>query len=329
MKSLGSRLICVVTLVMCATTFAAEVPAPVRVPYAPDRKLLQTEFLRLDWNDTARKRQVPVKIYYPADANGPFPVILFSHGLGGTRENYEYLARQWSANGYVCVHMQHIGSDDSAWRGQDRPMQSMRQAANAQNSIDRAKDVSFALDQLEAVNASNDKLKGRMNLKEIGIAGHSFGANTTLLAAGQAFGMKRSTEYADPRIKCAIPMSAPVPVARGDLDAVYAKVTMPTFHMTGTKDDSPIGETSAAERRIPYDHIKSNALLLIFKDGDHMVFSGRLAPRPGDVEIQELIRVSSTAFWDANLKSDAPAKTWLYDGAFKKMLDSAGTFEQK
>ena len=129
-----------------------------------------------------------------------------------------------------------------------------------------------------------------------------------LLVAGQRTAPARAGtagNFADPRVKAAIPMSAPVPISRADLDAVYANVKIPTFHMTGTKDDSPIGDTKAIDRRIPFDHIKTNAYLITFTGGDHMVFSGRLDPRPGDVEFQRLTRLASTAFWDANLKTDA------------------------
>ena len=36
----------------------------------------------LQWFDAGRSRQAPVKIYYPSAGKGPFPVVLFSHGLG-------------------------------------------------------------------------------------------------------------------------------------------------------------------------------------------------------------------------------------------------------
>src|SRR3954466_11902689 len=87
-----------------ASAATHEVPAPIAPPYAPNRALLKTDFIRVEWHDTARDRDVPAKIYFPTAGGGPFPVIIFSHGLGGTREGYEYLARQWAANGYVCVH---------------------------------------------------------------------------------------------------------------------------------------------------------------------------------------------------------------------------------
>ena len=61
------------------------------------------ETVAYDWHDAKRDRRVPVKIYYPKTGNGPFPVIIFSHGLGGSREGYEYLGRHWASWGYVSV----------------------------------------------------------------------------------------------------------------------------------------------------------------------------------------------------------------------------------
>ena len=46
--------------------------------------------------------------------------------------------------------------------------------------------------------------------------------------------------------------------------------------MTGAHDDSPIGKTMAGERRIPFDKMTAaETYLVIFKDGDHLIFSGR------------------------------------------------------
>jgi predicted dienelactone hydrolase len=306
--------------------------AAIAEPYAADRKLMQTDFVRLQWTDSSRKREIPVKIYFPGEGDGPFPVIIFSHGLGGTREGYEYLGRQWAANGYVVIHLQHIGSDDGTWRGQDRPMQSMRAAANLSNLLDRIKDVHFAIDQLDSLN-SGGPLKGKIDAKKIGMAGHSFGAQTTMSVIGQQAGgeiaQKITSSFRDDRIKAAIAMSPAPPLLSANLDAVYDAIHIPIFMMTGTKDDAPIGDAKAADRRVPFDHIKSNAYLMIFSGGDHMTFSGHVRHEPSDDGFQKLIRLGSTAFWDADLKDDPLAKKWLEQGGFKAVLADQGTFEQK
>ena len=72
------------------------------------------------WIDERRNREVPVKVRWPAETAstlaGGLPVILFSHGLGGTREGGEVWGRAWAAAGFVVVHLQHPGSDLAAVR---------------------------------------------------------------------------------------------------------------------------------------------------------------------------------------------------------------------
>ncbi|MCX8038509.1 MAG: hypothetical protein N3D11_15920 [Candidatus Sumerlaeia bacterium] len=291
-----------------------------------------------DWKDATRGRDVPVKIYHPQATTGSLPIIVFSHGLGGSRDGYEYLGRHWASHGYVSVHVQHIGSDSAVWKNQGlNAMNAMREAAaTPQNAIARPLDIRFVLDQMERMNHTDGPFKGRLDLDRIGVAGHSFGAYTTLAAAGQVFVLPggRETSLADPRVKAAIPMSAPVPRDRTKLDRAFGKISIPCLHMTGTLDDSPIGDTTAADRRLPFDHSKApDQYLVIFKDGDHMIFSGR-AVKTGraakkDARFQNLIRMSTTAFWDAYLKGDRAAKQWLADGGFEAALGTDGTFEKR
>jgi len=296
---------------------------------------LEVGVMVCDWTDAKRDRAVPARIYYPKNAAGPFPLVIFSHGVGGTRDGYEYLGRHWASHGYVCVHVQHKGSDDEVWRGKGNPIESMRKATlDYRNGISRPKDVTFAIDQMEKLNADDPALKGRVDVKRIGVAGHSFGAYTTLASAGQVFsgplGIKVS--FADPRVKAAIPMSAPFNKGQ-DPKKCFAKFATPCLHMTGTLDVSPIADTTVEQRRIPYDNIAgADQYLITFAGGDHMIFSGRGANRPAaakDAEFQRLICASSAAFWDAYLKNDANAKAWLADGQFEKLLGKDGTFENK
>jgi predicted dienelactone hydrolase len=290
-----------------------------------------------DWQDVKRGRSVPVKIYYPADMAAPLPLVIFSHGLGGSREGYEYLGRHWASHGYISLHVQHIGSDDAVWRGRDEPMPSLREAAiRPENAVNRARDVSFVLDEMARLNGAPGLFQGRVNPERIGLAGHSFGANTALVAAGQVFILPggQTIGFIEPRIKAAIPMSAPVPRSRNDLERVFGAIAVPCLHMTGTLDDSPIGETIAADRRLPFDHIVgTDQYLVIFNGGDHMIFSGRPRNAGGrdekDTLFQDLVRQSTTAFWDAYLLGDARARSWLSGGGLASLLGGDGTLETK
>ncbi len=334
---------------------------------------------RAEWRDASRERVVPVKIYSPQSGSGPFPVIIFSHGLGGTREGYEYLGQCWAAHGYISVHLQHAGSDDSVWKdaGIGKRMSAMQRAvAQPRSAMDRTQDVSFALDQLTQLNAtgvvpkndfrlesgepltrpsaplspsdgerdgvrgrseiipenqSDSAWRGKLDLTRVGVAGHSFGAHTTLAVAGAAYSALGTGIGGDPRVKAAIPMSAPVPANKARLDEAYAGVKIPCLHMTGTKDNSPISDTKASERRLPFDHCRnSDQFLITFTDGDHAIFGGRERRLGGgkDAEFQRLICQSSLAFWDAYLNSNAAAKEWLTT-KFKDALGKEGVLEVK
>lgn len=297
--------------------------APYSTPEQP------TAIWRAEWRDAKRDRVVPVKIYYPTGP-GPYPVIVFSHGLGGSREGYEYLGTYWAAHGFVAVHLQHIGSDDSLWKN-GGGMEGMRGGLSLQSVQDRPRDVSFALDQLQKLNQDAAwPPHGKLDLTRIGMAGHSFGANTTLLVSGAKAPLGAS--LADSRVKCAIAMSSPPPYNR-NYATLYAGIKIPVFHMTGTKDTTqfePPGSTPL-DRRIPYDNSTDPAYLLTFAGGDHMLFSGR-APASrivaSDARNHLLIQEATTAFWDAYLKSDAAALAWLQND-FKSELGTNGVFEQR
>jgi len=139
--------------------------------------------------DEKRSREIPIRVYLPKDKT-PAAVVLFSHGLGGTREGCAYLGNHWALRGYVAVFLQHPGSDDSVWK--DKPLAerlpAMQKAANLENFQLRVQDVTVVLDQLELWNKTGSHdLAGRLDLRRIGMSGHSFGAVTTQAVSGQAF----------------------------------------------------------------------------------------------------------------------------------------------
>ncbi len=293
--------------------------------------------LKYEWADPSRQRVVPVKIYSPRNGNSPFPIIIFSHGLGSSRDVYGYLGRHWASHGYVSVHLQHAGSDAAVWEKSpvSQRMELLQRAASTpENFKNRPKDVSFAIDTLTKLNETDDHWKNRLDLNRIGVAGHSFGAFTALASVGEIFFTPRgeNLSFRDERIKAAFAMSPPVFPSEKNRAAAYADISVPCLHMTGTKDDSPIAETKVSERRIPFDRIRSSPQYLItYTDGDHFIFSGRWPDQPGgenDRMFQELILSSSTAFWDGTLKNEERSLNWLREN-FVRELGNKGIFEEK
>lgn len=293
-----------------------------------------------EWTDAGRSnRVVPYKVYI-APADKPEPVVIFSHGLGGNRLGAEYLLRFLAENGYVVVAVQHPGSDTPAVFGgmPGEPgfdlgkMQEGARAAMAPGvAVDRFRDIPFAIDELERMNQNDAKLRGRVDMKHIGMSGHSYGAVTTMALSGQALGPNGEFSLADHRIAASIAYSPSKP-RQGDPAQVYNGIRIPTFHMTGTEDSTPFDQGAPpTSRQIPYRNImNADKYLLVFTGGDHMVFSGRIArtgPRPTDAAFQALIQKGSLAYWDTYLKGNAQAKAYLTQGGFAKDLGASGTFE--
>jgi predicted dienelactone hydrolase len=294
-----------------------------------------------EWTDEARARTIPVRTYLPApeESAEPCPAILFSHATGGARDGYAYLGRRWAERGYVSIHLQHRGSDVDVWRGKaGGALPALkRAAADPRNTVDRVLDVLFALDRLEAVDAaSGSREAARVDLGRIGVAGHSFGAGTALAVAGQVFvtpeGEARTV--ADPRVKAVLAMSSPRP---GGDERAFAAVQVPCLHFTGTRDDSPLNDTKASERRLPFDRLSasegaSDQILVTLAGGDHAVFTGSkrlFDDSPRDPVHHALVQRASLAFWDAYLRGDAASAEWLLGGGLAEAVGEDGAVEVK
>lgn len=276
--------------------------------------ITKVEELLFEPVDSNRSRTVPVKVYLPA-VDSPQPVIVFSHGLGGSRNNSRYLGKHWAEAGYVCVFVQHIGSDESVWKDV-RPAErltTMKNAIGIRPTLDRFSDIPFILDTLEKWNADEGhKLYGKLDLERIGMTGHSYGAVTTQAMMGQKFPGGRDVR--EERFDAFMPMSPSDGRGVGG-KAAFGEIRAPVLVMTGTKDGSVVTpDTTPESRRIPYASLpEGDAYELVFDGGNHMAFSDREPPR-GETRLERVhlaIQEISTKFWDAYLRGDEIAKQWL------------------
>jgi dienelactone hydrolase len=287
--------------------------------------------------DESRKRDVPYKVYYPDELNGTYPVIIFSHGLGGSVEAAEYLGEHLSQNGYVCFHVQHIGSDESVWKGAKTIKEVMKRLKESikdyENAVNRFKDIPFVVDEIYKLNRNSELFKGHLDTLNIGIIGHSYGARSVLIAAGERIG-KKGFSFKEPRIKVGIPLSPNTPDnPPKDLSTLYKDINIPLFHITGTEDGDPLNrkdDYSPAERTLPYRNIKfSPQYLLVLYKAVHMTFSaGRRLSNddPYYDEHIESVKKGVTSFLNCNLKKNDTDGTWL-KSEYKNTLNSKDTFE--
>ena len=244
-----------------------------------------------DWIDGARQRAVPVRLYWPDSAKA-VPLVVFSHGIGGSRRGYSYLGEYFAHNGIASLHLQHVGSDRSLWTGSMLSLVGrLQDAAQEREALERVRDLSFALDQLFA-HAQYGRLIDR---NRIAAAGHSYGANTAMLAAGASVLRDgRQLALRDPRIKAALLLSAPPFYGEEDLKAILQSITLPTLHVTATEDVIRIpGFYSPASDRIAvFDAVGSPLkALAVFEGGSHSIFTNRIGT--GGTELNPKVKAAT------------------------------------
>lgn len=149
------------------------------------------------WGGVAAKpsRTLVTTIWYPAQGpggrrGGPYPLIVFAHGLGASPQGYQQVLSDWAAAGYVVAAPLFPLSSDQTPGGPD-----------GGDIGNQPGDMSFVIDQvLKASAAATGPLSGLVDPNEIGAAGHSNGAITTL-------GLIGNSCCRDTRIKAAVVMA--------------------------------------------------------------------------------------------------------------------------
>lgn len=262
-----------------------------------------------DWFDAARARPVPVRLYLPswASVERPVPLVVFSHGLGGSRFGYRYLGQHWAGEGFASLHVQHVGSDNSLWSADGRLalLMRMHRAAQEAEVVARVRDLRFALDQL-----LDGDLGRQVDGRHVVAAGHSYGANTTLLVAGArvdrpglALGLR------DSRVRGAIVISAPPFHGEALPERILGAIDVPTLHITGTEDVIRIpGYYSDASDRVALFEGVGHArkTLAVFAGGVHSMFTDRTSP--GGMQLNSQVKAATqdltTAFLRSVVKGD-------------------------
>ncbi len=145
--------------------------------------------------DSSRDRRFYVDVFKPQRWRaGQTPVVVMSHGLGSRPEDFSSVGEQLASYGFVVALPQHPGSDFQ--QAQDLLNGLSRQVFKTSEFIDRPKDISFVLDELERRNAQ--EFGNRLNLKSVGVAGHSFGGYGALAVGGAEINWRYLESECDP-----------------------------------------------------------------------------------------------------------------------------------
>src|ERR1700677_3762337 len=150
--------------------------------------------------------------------DGKWPLLVFSHGSGGTRVGYVFFTEFMASHGYIVMAADHIGNSRyTIVNGKVVPAGGPRGQAS---TAGRPQDVSYLIDVATKMNGGSDgRFAGRVDLDKIAAAGMSFGGSTT-----------ENVVEKEKRVK------AGVMLAPGGPTGDRTNFSTPIFMMIGTED---------------------------------------------------------------------------------------------
>lgn len=224
------------------------------------RNLTPADMDRLLTNDAVR--DAPVR-------NGRWPLIVFSHGNGGSRHQNTFWCDYVASHGYVIVSADHTGNASmSIINGKMIPYQTGERANSAK---DRPKDMSFLLDRMiewnigrSAGKGGDKRFVGHLDTDRACASGMSFGSFTAIRVADD-----------DKRFKAVVAMSG--------AGEAQKNLTIPALRMLGT-EDTTLGERGNTAIREHHARHEGPSFLLELKNGGHYSFTDmfRINPNHGD-----------------------------------------------
>ena len=285
-----------------------------------------------NWYDAMRLRSVPAKIYWPMQSRERCPVIVFSHGLGGSNEKCAYLGQAWASQGFVSVHVQHLGMDDQVWKGKIRPVKELKGVYDRQwSGRTQANDIRFVIDQLEELAAGDSSLGRMLDMSRVGVAGYDLGGLAAMLIAGQQTPDGGPSLY-DLRVKAIVVMSPPVADQMTIAYVSYGTMTTPALFFTGTEDDGVVGPTQAWQRRIPFDYMQGqDRFLITYRDAGHLIYGGHVLPTRSrdDRKFQANVAQASSLFWRAYLKAEPAVYAYFQGPSLGGIAGTLGRVERR
>ncbi len=262
------------------------------------------------------QRSLRARIAFP-DGEGPFPLVVYSHGFNCYRDSYSGLTDHWASHGYVVVLPEHPDCPTSQAKLSPEDVRNLLYI--------RISDVARVLDALFAPGQEIPGLTGRIDYQRKAIAGHSFGGMIAQITWSQPLKDLHSTEQVSYALgfDAAIVMSGvgQMPqMAEGSFDQTPG----PVLVTGGTLDTGNTGGPTVFPwewRMSAYDlSPPGHKYSVTLEQGDH--YLGGLICREDrggpenkggahDTEGLEILAGATTAFLDAWLNEDAAAMRFL------------------
>ncbi|MEL6404599.1 MAG: hypothetical protein AAFR81_09570 [Chloroflexota bacterium] len=259
----------------------------------------------------------------PNLADGPYPLIVYTHGSFGSRVYSLWLTEHLASQGFIVMAVDH--PDNSLATNLTRPQNQARSFALRTNEISRQ------LDYAELLNASGT-MAGMFDLENIGVTGYSLGAVNTLEIAGARLNFDRLETFCDEQTTpseenvCQTrSYASQIASMRGlqhmpsgnwasqadprvDAIAIYAPwngvgidvstVNVPTFIAVGTNDDVAIPERDAYNI---FDNLTTTRYMTSLELGGHVLFVDECAPVH---DVYEIWDACTDPVWDLERAHD-------------------------
>lgn len=239
-----------------ATDDAKDLPKNKFTDFIPGGLTPQFEsFIKLAYKKSAAEINAQYWNYAVRDARvreGRFPLIIFSHGNGGTRTQNTFWCDYLASHGYVIVSADHTANARvTIIKGKPILYQNDQRENSA---LDRPRDMSFLLDQMTLWNGGADsRFANKFDLSRPVAAGMSFGSWTAIVTADK-----------DPRFKAVIAMAA--------APETHTNLTVPSLYMLGDEDRT-IGPKGNERIRAVFAQHSRDGFLLELKNGGHYSFT--------------------------------------------------------
>ena len=194
-------------------------------------------------------------VWHPADnRDGPYPLIVYSHGFSSMREGGAYLGKHLASLGYVVVAVDYPLTHFFA---PGKPY--------VRDVVNQPADVSFLIDTLIAQSAQpGHVLEGMVDSERIGVTGISLGGMTTTLVTYHP-------TMGDPRIGAALSIAGPTAAFT---DVFFRQRQVP-FLMLAADIDALVPWRDNA---LPVLELIPESQLVTIRGGSHTGFSGSSAP---------------------------------------------------
>ena len=240
----------------------------------------------------------------------PRRLLVFSHGLGGTRNQNAVQAEELASHGYVVISTDHAydsyftifedGSTADYRSGANGPLTTEEFWAfrNPQLAT-RTADVRFMLDRVGALNAAGDAFWQHVGVDHVGVFGHSYGGATSIMAGAS-----------DARIDAVIALDGwmlPIPE-----DKIDAGLKQPFLYLGQSSWTEPINyqkldRMMAANTGVSRKRFLAGSIHGDFSDTPQFSSRAKRFGLIGDIpreELRVILNDEIRSFFDAHVKTD-------------------------